>query len=51
MLYLLVAYLLLCRMGKFELRQAKHMVPFGLGVLIVAILLAHQLGRLHGGLL
>ena len=51
MFNLLVAYLLLCRTGKFELRQTKHMVPFGLGVAVFAILLARAFGRLHGGLL
>ena len=51
MFNLLVAYLLLLRTGKFELRQAKHVVPFGLGVLIMAIMLARALGRLRGGLL
>jgi len=48
---LLVAYLLLCHTGNFELRQTKHVVPFGLGVFVMAIVLARQLGRLHGGLL
>jgi hypothetical protein len=51
MFNLLVAYLLLCRTGKFELRQTKHVVPFGLGVFVMAIMLAHAFGRLHGGLL
>lgn len=47
---LLVAYLLLRRTGNFELRQTKHVVPFGLGVFIMAIVLALAFGRLHGGL-
>ena len=47
---LLVAYLLLGRAGDFELRQAKHVIPFGLGVLVMAIMLARAFGRLHGGL-
>ena len=51
MFNLLVAYLLLCRTGKFELRQTRHVVPFGLGVFVMAIMLAHAFGRLHGGLL
>ena len=48
---LVVAYLLLCRTGNFDLRQTKHVVPFALGALVIALLLAYQLGRLHGGLL
>ena len=31
MFNLLVAYFLLCRTGNFDLRQTKHVVPFGLG--------------------
>ena len=45
-----MAYLLLLRTGNFELRQTKHTVPFGLGALIMAIVLARALGHLHGGL-
>ena len=45
---LLVAYLLL---RSFEPRQTKHMVPFALGVVIIAIMSARLFGRLHGGLL
>jgi hypothetical protein len=48
---LLVAYVLLGQTGKFDLRQTKHVVPLGLGVFIMAIVLARALGRLHGGLL
>lgn len=48
---LLVAYVLLRRTGSFNLRRTKHVVPFGLGLFIMAIVLARQLGRLHGGLL
>jgi hypothetical protein len=48
---LLAAYLLLGRTGNFELRQTKHIVPFGLGMFLMAIMLARALGRLHGGLL
>ena len=48
---LLMAYLLLCRTGNFDLRRTKHMVPFGLGALVMAIQLARAFGRWHGGLL
>src|SRR5580704_15832432 len=51
MFNLFVAYLLLGRVGIFELRQTKHAVPFALGVLVMAIMLARAFGRLHGGLL
>jgi hypothetical protein len=48
---LLLAYLLICRTGNFELRQTRHVVPFGLGALVMAIMLARTFARLHGGLL
>jgi hypothetical protein len=50
MLNLVVAYLLILRIGTFDLRQTKHVVPFGLGVAVFAIMLARVFGRLHGGL-
>jgi hypothetical protein len=49
MFNLLVAYLLVERVGKFELRQTKHFVPFALGVAIIAVLSAHTFAPLHGG--
>jgi hypothetical protein len=48
---LVMAYLLLARTGRFEVRQTRHMVAAGMGILIMAITLARGLGRLHGGLL
>jgi len=51
MFNLLVAYLLLCRTGKFDLRQTRHMAPFALGMFLMAIMAAHGFGRFHGGLL
>jgi hypothetical protein len=48
-LNLFVAYLLLLRVGNFDLRRTKCVAPFGLGVFIVAIQLARLFGRLHGG--
>jgi hypothetical protein len=51
MFNLLLAYVLVCRMGNFELRRTKHVIPFGLGMLLMAIMLARTFGRLHGGLL
>lgn len=49
MFNLVVGYVLVVRIGRFDLRQTKHVVVLGLGVLAMALLLAHQLGRLHGG--
>jgi hypothetical protein len=47
---LLMAYLLLLRVGDFNLRRTKHVIPFGLGLVLMAFMLARAFGRLHGGL-
>jgi hypothetical protein len=49
MFNLTVAYLLLVRVGRFELRQTSHVVVLGLAILIMGLLLAHEFGKLHGG--
>ena len=46
---LAVGYVLLCR-GKFELRNTRHVVVLGLGVLAMAVMLSRALGRFYGGL-
>jgi hypothetical protein len=51
MFNLIVGYVLVVRVGRFDLRQTKHVVVLGLGMLAMALLLAHQLGKLHGGIL
>ncbi len=45
-----VAYLLLVRVGKFELRSTRHILVAGIGALLMAVMLARTFGRLHGGL-
>lgn len=47
---LVVGYVLVCKVGTFELRRLRHIAVFGLGVLIMAIMLARAFGRFHGGL-
>ena len=51
MFNLIVAYVLVARVGRFDLRQTKHVVVLGLGVLVTALMLARTFGRLHGGIL
>ncbi len=46
---LVLAYLLVARVGRFELRQSKHVVVLGLGALLMALLLARAFGKFHGG--
>jgi hypothetical protein len=46
---LVLAYLLVGRVGRFELRQSKHVVVLGLGALLMALILAWAFGKFHGG--
>jgi hypothetical protein len=45
-----VSYLLVCRVGKFDLRQTRCVLVLGLGALLMALRLAQHFGKLHGGL-
>ena len=47
---LVVAYLLLGRVGTFELRKTRNVVVAGLGAVLMSIMLARSFGRFHGGL-
>ncbi len=47
---LVFAYVLLCRVGNFELRRARHVLVAGAGGLLMALLAAHAFGRFYGGL-
>jgi hypothetical protein len=47
---LAIGYLLVCRVGQFELRQTRHVLVLGLGVLLMAFMLARTFGKFHGGL-
>jgi hypothetical protein len=46
---LLVAYLLLCRVGNFEVHSASDVIACGLGFLIMGVMLGRTFGELHGG--
>src|ERR1700735_2099505 len=46
---LIVAYVLLCRVGDFDLRSTDHVAAFGLGVLLTSVAMARMFGRFHGG--
>lgn len=48
---LFIAYLLLVRVGKFEVKRWSHFGLFGVGFALMAMMLARAFGRLHGGLL
>lgn len=46
---LLVGYLLVCRVGDFDLRSTSDVAALGLGGLLIGLFLARHFGRLHGG--
>jgi hypothetical protein len=48
-LNLAVAYVLICRVGDFDLRSTEQIVAAGAGVLAMALALARAFGRFHGG--
>jgi hypothetical protein len=49
MFNLAVAYVLVARVGRFDLKRTWHVVVLGLGTLLTALMLARHLGELHGG--
>lgn len=48
---LLMAYLLLLRVGGFDLRRGSHFLSFAAGFAAMSFMLARALGKLHGGAL
>jgi hypothetical protein len=48
-LNLVIGYLLVCRVGTFELRNNRHVLVLGVGVLLMSVMLAHSFARFHGG--
>jgi hypothetical protein len=47
---LAIGYLLVCRVGSFELRKTCHVLPLGAGILVMSLMLARTFGRFYGGL-
>jgi len=47
---LAVGYLLVCRVGNFDLRRTRHILPLAGGILVMSVMLARAFGRFHGGL-
>jgi hypothetical protein len=45
----LIAYLLLGKVGTFELKRTRHAIIAGVGFLLMAIMLSRAFGRFHGG--
>jgi hypothetical protein len=49
MFNLAVAYGLVARVGRFDLRQTRHAAAVGIGALMMALMLARHFGEFHGG--
>ena len=48
-LNLVVGYVLVCRVGDFDLRSTVDVAVLGLGALLLALMMARRFGRFHGG--
>jgi hypothetical protein len=48
-LNLAVAYGLIVRVGRFELRRTRHVVVLGIGALLISLMAAQTFGKFHGG--
>lgn len=46
---LIISYLLLVRVGDFDLHNTAHVGALGLGMLLIAIFAARHFGRFNGG--
>jgi hypothetical protein len=48
-LNLIVGYVLICRVGDFDLRSTSDAVFLALGILVIGLFSARLFGRFHGG--
>lgn len=48
-LNLAIAYVLICRVGDFDLHSTVHVAALGLGFLSIGLFAARHFGRFHGG--
>ena len=46
---LVLAYLLILRVGRFDLTATDNAIAVGIGMLVAGVALARMFGRLHGG--
>jgi hypothetical protein len=47
---LAVAYILILRVGSFNIHSTAHVLSAGAGMLVMSLMLARTFGRFHGGL-
>jgi hypothetical protein len=48
-LNLVAGYVLVCRVGDFDLRSSLDVAALGLGALLLALMMARHFGRFNGG--
>jgi hypothetical protein len=48
LLNLAVGYLLVCRVGTFNLRNTRHILALGAGILLMSVMLARTFGHMNG---
>lgn len=48
-LNLVIGYLLVCRVGDFDLRDTADVVALGLGILVIGVFTSRHFGRFNGG--
>ncbi len=46
---LVIAYLLIARVGNFDIHAAGQVIAAGVGVLLISVMSARTFGRFHGG--
>ena len=46
---LVVGYVLICRVGDFDLKDTADVLAMGVGAFLIALFLARHFGRFHGG--
>jgi hypothetical protein len=46
---IVIGYMLVFRVGAFDLRSTPHVLALGLGAIALAVLMARRFGRFHGG--
>ena len=46
---LTIGYVLICRVGDFDLHSTPHVAAAGAGTLLFSVMMARHFGRFHGG--
>jgi hypothetical protein len=46
---IIIGYVLICRVGDFELRDSADVIALGVGVFLIALFSARHFGRFNGG--